>query len=205
MSRTLTAAVDTGVAQPNVSDLLMAYMDFTSGIVRVTTLTYDISYGGFTWKGGGAVGSVEPVQESADQQAHELLLKLSGVQTDTISTALGEHYQGREGRLYWAMMDANHQIVPDPVLLFQGRLDTMDLELTSQAVISLRVQSRLADWNRARVRRYNDADQQKAHPGDKFCQYVEQMVSVQLIWGQAGSSPSPLVSPPIDSGWYGGT
>lgn len=195
MSRTITAGQDAATASGNVTGCLLAYLDFSSGIVRVSSLTYNIDYGGYTWMGAGAVSSIDAVQESADQQVHDIKMKLSGVPSDKVATALGEYYQGRPVRLYWAQLSAKHQIEDAPVLFFEGRIDTMEIGLGAQAMITLTGQSRLADWNRARVRRYNDGDQQAAHPGDLFAQYVEQMVSVELIWGQAGSSPSPVVAP----------
>jgi hypothetical protein len=56
--------------------------------------------------------------------------------------------------------------------------------LNAAASVVKNLESRLVDWERARVRRYNDADQQAEYPGDLGLQFVEQMVEKQLIWGR---------------------
>jgi len=43
---------------------------------------------------------------------------------------------------------------------------------------------RLVDWERPRIRRYNNADQQVAFTGDKGFEFVPQMVEKELIWGR---------------------
>jgi hypothetical protein len=195
MSRSLTTAVETGTGAANVTAVLLAALDFSSGFVYVTNMPYSVTWSGNTYVGGGNLVGVEPIRESADQQAHELKYRLAGIPPQYLSIALTEHYQGRDAFLYWALMDADHKIVADPVLLFKGRMDSMEIGLGQQGVITLTAQSRLADWSRARVRRYNDADQQAQYAGDKFFEYQEQMVSVELLWGAAGSSPSPVQTP----------
>ena len=47
------------------------------------------------------------------------------------------------------------------------------------------VESRLADWERPRVSRYTDADQQQRFPGDLGCRFAPQMVEKELVWGRA--------------------
>ena len=51
------------------------------------------------------------------------------------------------------------------------------------ATIKLATHGRLADFERARVRRYNDEDHQAVHAGDLYYQYVAQMVEKPLRWG----------------------
>ena len=51
------------------------------------------------------------------------------------------------------------------------------------ATISVSAESRLAAWDRPNVRRYNHEDQQIDYPGDKFFEFVPQMVDRLLVWG----------------------
>lgn len=185
MSRSTTTAVDTAFAGDNVPLVLFLQMEFDSGTSRVTNAAYDISWNGYTWTGVGALGSIEPVQEGADLQAYGLALKLSGIPTTQLATALDEDYQGRQATIWAAPLDSEHRIVSDPVIVFKGRMDTMPITMGRSGEITLNLESRLVDWERARVRRYNDADQQAEYPGDLGLQFVEQMVEKQLIWGRA--------------------
>lgn len=197
MTRTVTSAVDTAAQAGAVTDCLLAAFDFSSGMLRMTTAPFDIAWSGNSYLGNRMV-KVEPVEEGADQQAHEARFTLSGILPEHVTTALGEHYQGRDAWVWWATLDEYHRPLADPVLLFKGRMDVMEIGMGRTAAITLTVQSRLADWARARVRRFNDADQQAEYPGDLFFQYQEQMVSVELLWGAPGTSPSPVQAAPAE-------
>ena len=182
MSRTLTGAVQTALAAANVPMLALVSMAFDSGTVYVTNAGYNVSWNGHTWLGLGRLGSIEAVKETPDLAANAVNLKLSGVPTASVTQALTEHYQGRACNIYIAPLSADYTILADPVLIFSGRMNTMDLDIGATAMITLQVESRLADWDRPRVRRYNDADQQAEYPGDLGLQYVEQMVEKVLDW-----------------------
>ena len=75
-------------------------------------------------------------------------------------------------------------IVADPVLVFHGRMDVMNIEIGNTATITVTAESRLADWNRARTSRYTDEEQQRLYPGDKGLQYVAQTAEMELVWGR---------------------
>ena len=61
----------------------------------------------------------------------------------------------------------------------------MNIDAGETATVSLSVESRLSDWERPRIRRYNNADQQIAYISDKGFEFVPQMVEKELIWGRS--------------------
>ena len=185
MSRSITSAADAAFTGENTPLLVFAQLNFDSGVTRVTNNAYDLPWNGQTWIGTGKLGSIEPVQEGADLQAYNLTMRLSGVPTDSIAIALDEHYQGRACTVWAAPLDSDLKVIEDPIVVFSGRIDDMPIKLGEQATIELRAQSYLADWQRARVRRYNDADQRFEYPSDLGFQFVEQMVEKEIIWGRA--------------------
>ena len=79
-----------------------------------------------------------------------------------------------------------YALIADPVEIFKGRVNQMNIEAGETATISLTVESRLVDWERPRVSRYNNADQQVAFSGDKGFEFVPPMVEKELIWGRGG-------------------
>jgi hypothetical protein len=81
-------------------------------------------------------------------------------------------------------LNDSYALVADPVEIFKGRVNQMNIEAGETATVSLTVESRLVDWERPRVRRYNNADQQVAFTGDKGFEFVPQMVEKELIWGR---------------------
>lgn len=186
MSRTVTAGVGTAIAQPHVNAAHLVEMQFGSGTVYVTDLPYNIDWNGHTWTGLGHMGSIEAVRESAQAEATGLRFTLAGPIAAYLSLALNETLQGDPVLLYVAFFDANHQIIPDPVLEWSGRADTMQVvDASENSAISVTAESRYVDFARARVRRFTDPDQQAAYPGDKFFEYLPQMVEKTIIWPAA--------------------
>ena len=180
--RTLTAAVESAFGAANVPMLALVSLAFSSGTMYLCNAGYSFDWNGHTWLGLGRLGSIEAIKETPDLAANAVNLKLSGVPAATVSQALTEHYQGRACIIYIAPLAADYTILADPVEIFSGRMNTMDLDIGATATITLNVESRLADWDRPRVRRYNDADQQAEYPGDLGLQFVEQMVEKVLDW-----------------------
>lgn len=184
MSRSLTGAVSAAFAASNVPLLVFIRLDFSTGLVYFTNASYAFNWDGHEWLGLGRVLKIDPVEESGAFRANALQLELSGVPLDLISVALATYYQGRDARVWVAPLDDNYQVLADPKLMWIGRMDTMSIVRGQQGIIRLTAESRLADLERPRVRRYNSADQKKVYPGDDGLQFVEQMVEKELIWGR---------------------
>lgn len=183
MSRSLTPAVESALESGQVRAVLLVSLDFDAGTVRLNNSPVAMQWNGYDWLGAGTLGSIEPVKESADLAAQGLALRLSGVPTDAVASALGAHYQGRACKMWLAPLDAGHRVLADPVLVFSGRMDTMDIELGATATITVTAESLLADWDRPRVRRYNAEDQHLDYPNDKGFEFVPSLVEKQIVWG----------------------
>ncbi|MGE0270293.1 MAG: hypothetical protein AB7M05_08895 [Alphaproteobacteria bacterium] len=180
ISSQMIAASQAQVARP----VIAAELDFSSGFVRVNSSPYTITIDGQVYLGVGALGKISAVQEGSDQQAYGMTLSLSGIPPELVSIALGEYYQGRSCRVLMALLDEGHTVVSSPIVLWSGRMDTMDIELGETATITLSAESRLVDWERPRIRRYTSEDQRADYPNDKGFEFVPQMVEKELIWGR---------------------
>jgi hypothetical protein len=181
--RTLSTAVNTALAAGNVPYLLFIELQFSSGTLRVCNASYDFQWNGHTWVGAATVGGVQPIEEGAELQMYGVAMQLSGIPSDLVSNALNQTYRGKPAIIYCAPLDSDYNVLADPVVAFSGRMDTMQIELGTTATITLSAESRLTDWERARIRRYNNEDQQAVYPSDKGFQFVPQMVSKELSWG----------------------
>lgn len=185
MSRTLTTAVANALAADNVPALLLVDLDFSSGHVRVNNSAVTCSWDGETWLGLANLGSVEAIAEHAGLEMSGVRLTLTGIPSEMISIALGEHYQGRDCLIYLAPLSEDHVVLANPVLVFSGRIDTMEIALGDTAAITLTAESRLTDWERPRVRRYTHEDQIAEYPGDLGLEFVPQMAEKVLVWGRS--------------------
>lgn len=186
--RSLTAGVQAALAAENVIPVLAAELDFSSGFLRVHSGIGSLLVEGNTYTGVGTLGKVETIEESTELQAYGLRLSLSGIPNTLIGTAFAEHYQGRAVRIFVAVLDAGHVLVADPVLVFAGRMDNMQVSLGPEAAsVSVSAENRLIDWDRPRIRRYNNTDQQAEYPGDKGLEFMEKNVNLTLFWGKVSS------------------
>jgi len=182
--RTTTTAFDTAAAADNVPLLMFVFLDFETGPVRVCNAAYDFTWNGYTWAGAGAIGAIQEIEEGAELQMYGVGLSLTGIPSNFISTALAENIKGRDVILWVAPLSDTYQILEDPVQAFSGRMDTMTIELGESAAVLLTAESRLADWDRPRMRRYTHEDQIQQYPDDRGFEYVAQMAEKKLQWGK---------------------
>lgn len=183
MSRTLTGTVDTALQQPNVPMLILVDLDFASGFLRMCNASYNFTYSGNTYLGAGRIANIKNIEEGVDQKMYGIEMTLTGVDPAYIAIALAEAYQQRPITVMFAPLDANYTILASPPVIWKGRMDKMNIEMGETATITLTAESRLTDWNRANIRRYNDEDQKAFFPTDKGFEYVAQMVDKALNWG----------------------
>lgn len=182
MTRTISSATETALSDGQVRPVYLVRMAFDSTVL-VNSSPYTITYNSEDYLGVGTLGAIEAIQEGAEMQAYGVKFTISGIPSEYISIALGEHYQGNDVKVYLALLDEDHALI-DAVLIWNGRMDTMDIDMGDTATITVTAESYLADWDRPRIRRYNDADQQQEYPGDKGLEFVEQMVEKTILWGR---------------------
>jgi len=182
--RTLTAGVESALSAENVITIMLVELDFSSGFLRLHTGVGDVVMSGNTFQGVGRLGDIEAINESLEIKASGLRLTLSGVPSDQISIALNENYQGRACRVWIGALDTNHRLIADPLGPFKYRMDTMAIQVGESSSIQLVVEDMLADWDRPRVRRYNDADQKSQYPTDRGFEFVGEMKDKTLFWGR---------------------
>lgn len=183
--RNLSTTASNALAATQVRGVVFVEMDFPGGFLRVNNSAQSIAWNGYTWLGVGRLGSIDAVGEGMTLEARGLKFTITGIDSANIATALGQQYQGRSCKVWLAPLDEGYAVLPDPALVFSGRMDTMDVEIGGTATITVSAESRLADWDRPRVRRYNAADQAITDPTDKGFEFVPQMVEKSLRWGIA--------------------
>jgi len=182
--RTTTSAVDTAAADEVVRPVALVRLDFVSGNVLANSSASTITYLAADYLGVGDLGSIDTIEEAGSVQPTGIKLTLSGIPPSYLSIALGDDYQGRDVKIYTGLLDEGHQLIAAPALVFQGRMDYMSIAMAETATIAITAENHLANWNRPRVRRFNDKDQQDKYPGDLGLEFVEQMVEAEIVWGR---------------------
>jgi hypothetical protein len=176
------AAAGETVARP----VLLAEFAFASGTTRVWSGIGTLSWNGADYTGLGTFGEVSAIEETMELRATGAAFRLSGIPADLVSTAMGEPIQGRAARLRLGFLDESLALIEDPVLLFDGRMDTLEItDGGEHAAITLFAENRLRDLERPRTRRYTDQDQQAEYPGDRGFEFVPALQEVTINWGSA--------------------
>lgn len=199
MSRTISSAANTAAQASSVRPFVLVDLDFTSGLIYVNSSDRTLTWSTHDYLGVGVLGKISAPTEAVDLTATGLSLELTGVPTDYINIALAQYYQGRACTVRLGFLDANYQIIVDPIIIFAGRMDQMVVQLGATATVALSAESRLIDWEADRTRRYTDADQQAFFPGDLGMQFVAATADAKIIWGAgSGTSPGATVGSPSD-------
>lgn len=176
MARELDEDVLEQVLSPVKNVAVLMEADFDSQPLRLFggygTLTID----GTDYLGSGRLISVEPAQETAEVQATNATVQLSGVQEADIAIALQENYQGRRCRLKLAFLDASMKVIGAPVQIFSGRMDVMNLNDDPQnPLITMTAESAFIRMSVARNRSRTHEDQQIDYDGDRGLEFVTAM------------------------------
>lgn len=180
MSRTVPPAILTALAQNHVEQFLAVEMLFDSGPVRLWTGYGDRTIDGNAYIGAGELLNIEGLEEVADLSAKALTISLSGSSGELVSLALQEPYQRRKCRVLYGVTN-----VDDYVEVFSGKLNKMTIEdAPDSSTISVLVDSKLVELDRASNRRYTSESHKSRHPGDTFFDYVAGLQDAEIVWGR---------------------
>jgi hypothetical protein len=180
MSRTVPAAILTALAQPNVAPFYAVEFMFDTAPLRFWTGYGERTIAGETYLGAGSLIGISGLEEASDLSAKNATISLSGVPTSLVSLALSEPYQNRACRILFGVTD-----VDDIVEVFSGFMDVMTIEDSGDtSVISLTVESKLVQLERAKELRYTHESQQALFPGDTFFSFVADLQDKEIPWGR---------------------
>jgi hypothetical protein len=191
MSRNISATY-VSASVTLVQPYYAAYMNFSSGSIRLWTGDYDKSinddFGNGTYLGVGTLGSISTISETTEIAAKGLDLTLSGIPTEYVSLALSDNYRGREMALYLMLFNSSLSTYQQ-ITIFRGRMDQLVINETgTTSTITVKCESRLIDLNRVKDTRYTDEAQRALYPNDTGLRFVAAMADKSIYWGNSAPS-----------------
>jgi hypothetical protein len=180
MARSIPNSILTALSQPDVSPFYAVEMMFDTAPLRLWTGYGDRLIGINTYLGVGTLMTISGLDEAGDLSAKSASITMSGIDNAIVSLALAEPYQRRICRIYFGVIGS-----ADIVEVFSGYMNVMTIEDSGEtSVISLAIESKLVELNRARVRRYTHESHQSRYAGDTFFSYVADLQDKSIVWGR---------------------
>lgn len=181
MSRALSGGFTTAIAAGHVNLFPLIELQFASGTDYICGLDHDVAYGGNTYLAAGGCIGIDSISETS-LQTEGLKITLAGAPSANVALVLGEKVQGRPCTVRLAVVDGAGALQVDDNV-WSGLMDTMMLEDSpDQCLAVITAEHMLAVWDRPRVVRYTDAQQQALYPGDLGLQYIEEMAEASIVW-----------------------
>jgi len=181
MSRDIATVIANALGDEVVEPFFALDLEFDSGTLRFWSGVGTKVIDGESYIGAGTFLGISDIEETAEIAAAGVTLTLSGIPAELLSLALNEPYQNRRALIYFGIAGAE----ADMAIVFVGTMDRMDIEEGAEtSVISLAVENRLLDLERARVRRYTNNDQRSRFPGDRGFEFVETIQDREIFWGR---------------------
>lgn len=167
-----------------VRPIMFVECEFDSGDINLWNGVGSLTYNGKNYIGAGNLLAVEPVSESTDLRANGTSVTLSGLNNTLVGLAKDEDYQGRALTVKLGAMDESNDVIADPVIMFSGFMDTMMLTDSGESsTITIDVENKLIQMDRARVRRFTDNDQRIDYPNDDGFSFVTKIQDREINWG----------------------
>jgi len=187
MTRALTTAVKNELATNEITPFHLLTINFSTPVNLTDNsfnLTSSISGSSTTYTASPFLVSTPSFTEETDITKSSLTIELSGADLTFISTALNENIVNDSVVIHRGLLDANNSIIADPLLLYQGTIDTYAIsESENESALALTVVSHWADFEKKSGRKTNNASQQRFFSTDVGMEFSSQTV-LDIKWGR---------------------
>jgi hypothetical protein len=161
----------------------LADIVFRSGEQHVWTGPCDLVWNGNAYRGVGVLGKIGGIVEGTTVSADGSSVSLSGIDPALLSESLSDVQLGAPATIWFALFDAALNVLGTPYPLFVGTVDQPVIQLgVEDLTITLKLENRLINLQRAGMRRYTAADQNLYYPDDTFFDWVDILNDQALKW-----------------------
>jgi hypothetical protein len=197
MSRTLHANTIAAIGSENLEVFHLVTFEFSTPF-RLTDHAHDISYdfgsGSETFLASGRLVSSGSVEETLDITNPTISLTLTGANQADISLALTENFNNvtviiRRGFFDTSGDTTNSNIVLDPFIIFNGRVDSWAIKddpLKGDSTVTWKIASHWADWEKVSGRKCTNQSAQAFFPNEEGFSHVYDQIG-EKTWGRVRS------------------
>jgi hypothetical protein len=184
--RNASAAVLSEIAASKAIPFYLFEGYWPSGVVYLTNSASDIVWNGHTYLAGlGAFLKFDSVEESVDMESTGTQVGLSGVPSEMIALLETQDFINRPLRIYKGFFDSAGQVIPTPILIFDGLMDSVEFSEDpgqGTAEINIPAFSNWVDFEKTNGRYTNDSQQKQLFEGDRGLEFVAGLATQQIVW-----------------------
>ena len=181
--KTYSSPVGTALTGSSLAIVQLIHLNFTGSVVALNTSTWDLVFGGVTYKGAYGLGNISAVTDKPGE-IQGLTLELFG-DAAHVSLALdgSDTVQGTACTIRTAIIETDTYTVLDAPVEWLGSLDTMTIsEDGQQCTVKVTAESKAVDLLRGTPWQYTDADQRLVSATDASFKYVLDQVDKPIVW-----------------------
>jgi hypothetical protein len=183
MPRQLDTALAAALAAGEIQPFFMALLSFKTSQECVWTGVGNIVWNGQTFTGVGSFAKIGTIQEGDNVQAYGTTVTLSGIDPVLLGDCMTEMVPGAQATLWLGCLSGG-VILGTPYQLFSGTMDQPTVSVGVDTIsITLALETKMLDLQRASNRRYTQADQRLYYPTDTGFAGVEVLNDQADIWG----------------------
>jgi len=144
-----------------------------------------LSYGGNNYVGTGALGTIGGLSEGTGVQADGTTVSLSGIDPVYLAEAMTDIQLGAPAEIFFgAVNPVTGALQGVPYRIFRGVVDQPTIDVDQSTVsITLALENRMLDLQRAQCQRYTATDQRLHYPTDMAFDWVEILSDIALREG----------------------
>jgi len=157
VSRNLNPTYASGLAAGTIMPIRLVMLTFKSAVKYVWSGVGPLSWNGNTFVGVGSLGQVGAITESTGVEANGTTVSLSGIDIALLSECLTDIQLGAPARI-WRGLWGSAGLYGTPYQVFRGYVDKPAFDISGETLaITLSLESRIGNMNRASYRRYTAA------------------------------------------------
>ena len=173
MMRPIHPDTKAAIAAGNFCPIVLVYLDWPGGAVRVHSNVGNVNFGGETWLGIGSFGSISAPEETAGLAQNSASLQLIGA-PDEMDDYLDSPIRGRAGKIWFGVVTkrAGNVLIGEPFRAFVGYMDAMRdlIQMEDEDLVRI-ITVDVANGPSQRLSAslfHTDEDQRRSYPNDTF-------------------------------------
>lgn len=180
--RDLSPALQTALTARVIQPAILADLTFRSGTVHVWTGIGSLTYNSNVYQGVGNLGGIGTITEGVAVEAAGTTVSLSGIDPVLYADSLSDIITGQPAKIWLACLSGS--TVVGTMLLFSGLIDEPKVtEGGDDIIITLALENKLTNLQRANRKLWTAAEQRRKHPTDSGFNWVESLIDTANVWG----------------------